>query len=195
MISAASSSQKTLINAAPVAVQLTSLMEEYNTIRNNQPPGPSRTSSMTSVVSKMISLTEHIKDFNVQEALSDVDNAGRRLAAYCWLYSKPNPDLFSNLVYCLTKLEDKSFGQYWAIQALVRIGAVIKERSISTEDARSIISFYNELPPESDRHYELDRFISSNQLSLGAIRRLESDAKKRISLGRWERASYWKKSK
>ncbi len=187
------SPQKGSLNPTRASENLASLMEEYNHIRLTQSRGPARTSSMTTVVSKMISIAESLNQFDVQGALSDVSNAGRRLAGYCWLYAKPNPDLLTMLVNCLTKLEDQSFAQYWAIQALAKLASLLPEGSISSDDVKSLQTYYDSLPRESERSYDLERLLVSLHLPPNGDQRTDYEAKARLSSGRWERASGWKK--
>ncbi len=90
------------------------LMGAYEHIRATQSSGAARTQAMTAIVRKMIELAPSLQDFDVAETLISPQR-GRRLAAYAYLYARPDFQFIEPLVTSVTKLEDKPFGQYWGL--------------------------------------------------------------------------------
>jgi len=78
---------------------------------------------MTDVVTEMVALAASLGDFDVRSALASAES-GWRLAAYAFLYARPDSNWLKELVATLTQREDKPFGQYWALQA---VAALIKQ--------------------------------------------------------------------
>ena len=102
---------------------LTDLAARYNQIRATQRPGVKRTSEMTAIVQQIEDAAKRTNAFNWQSALTSEDR-GMRLAAYAYLYVRPQRGAGEPLVQTLLHLEDKPFGQYWALQALRKVAAV-----------------------------------------------------------------------
>jgi len=111
--------------ASDVSAQssLTELVRRYHTIRSTQPSGGRRTRAMTDVVTEMVALAASLGDFDVRSALASAES-GWRLAAYAFLYARPDSNWLKELVATLTQREDRPFGQYWALQA---VAALIKQ--------------------------------------------------------------------
>jgi hypothetical protein len=134
------------------------LVEQYNTIRMSMPSSLKRTSEMTAIVSKMISTLQGVKGFDVTSYLHDKDR-GRRLAGFAFLYANPDPQRTSELVDTLL-VEDKPFGQYWALRALRK--QLDTDPSALDRDTRSRLeAFLRELAPGSDRAIELQRVLQA----------------------------------
>lgn len=147
-----------LDHSASAARAIEQLAAEYNRIRSEMSEGDVRTSAMTEVVGKMIALVPQLNSFDVRRALQETDR-GKRLAAYAFLYARPNPDLLEELVTSLIRREDKPFGQYWALRA---IGAILGHLGGTGVDATVITQlrdFLAQLPRGTDRHFELSRIL------------------------------------
>jgi hypothetical protein len=117
-----------LTPAAEAEARLAELELQYNNLRET-PSGEARTAAMTAVVGNMISLAPELQWFDVEGALAERKNRGRRLAAYTYLYARPDFGLLDKLVESVTVIEDKPFGQYWGIKAIGRVvsGHAVKE--------------------------------------------------------------------
>lgn len=99
---------------------LLDLAEEYNNIRLTMKSGNPRTRAMTDVVRRMQRLlADNADGFDVQASLESA-NGGLRLAAYSYLAQTAEPQWTSELVASLIDVEDKPFGQYWALRALIK---------------------------------------------------------------------------
>ena len=149
--------------------RLTKLAETYEEIRNNQTAGPTRTQAMTDVVRKMIELAASLPNFDVASRLRSTAK-GQRLAAYAYLYAKPNPTLLAELVLSVTTLEDKPFGQYWGLQAIGLNVGDVGAKSIPDSVARDLIAYSTRVPSGTDRDYELRRILSRIGLSTSDTR-------------------------
>jgi hypothetical protein len=97
--------------------QLDNLTQQYNEIRATQFASSQRTLAMTRVIREMIRLAPQLHSFDWQSGLKSGDS-GVRLAAYAFLYVRPTLEAVEALVRATTQVEDKPFGQYWALQAL-----------------------------------------------------------------------------
>lgn len=133
------------------------LTQRYNEIRATQKSGDARTKNMTKVVSDMVSLVPRLKHFDIDEALKSTDG-GVRISGYAFLYASPNISELGALVKALTRIEDKPFGHYWAIQALDKL---LSERPpIDKHILAALRSFQSSiLIPGTDRHYALGRIL------------------------------------
>ncbi len=144
-----------------VESQLQELEEQYKRIRDAQNPGPARTAVMTSVVGKMIALAPRLEKFDTREALLSPD-AGRRLAAYAWLYARPNLDFLGDLVTGITSVEKHPFGRYWGLLALEK---VLQNMSGAKPDKRLLdrleAFLRGDLKRGTDEYYVLDKILKS----------------------------------
>ena len=68
------------------------------------PSGPQRTHLMTGVVSGMIRLAPLLTNYEMQGELKQKDG-GLRLAAYAYLYTRPDRKLLAGLVNSLVDIE------------------------------------------------------------------------------------------
>jgi hypothetical protein len=109
--------------------RIADLAEQYNTVRWTMPSGRRRTERMTEVDNQLKATLNEATDFDVAGHLAHNDR-GVRLAAYACLQQQAKPDLLSTLVDAAAS-EDKPFGQYCALRALlhqVAVGARLTER-------------------------------------------------------------------
>ena len=148
------------LKASPES-QLEELSKEYDRIRATQPSGAARTSAMTSVVRKMADLAPYLQEtFNVEHALREKEDRGKRLSAYAYLWARPDYARLESLVDSVMKIEDKPFGQYWGIQAMGRVIASRPPRTkIDLRVLGKLRSFLSQLQPGTDRYYELQRIL------------------------------------
>ncbi len=132
----------------------------YNEIRETQRSGYERTAAMTEVVQAMRKLASILPSFDWKQSLQSKDR-GVRLAAYAYLFERPNCDAASPLVGTLTGgLEDKPFGQYWALKALRPV--LDKCDSAKRQDVEPALrAFASRLGPGTDRQRELTRLLES----------------------------------
>jgi hypothetical protein len=138
--------------------RLEALIKKYNDIRDTQPAGSARTLDMTAVIREMIELAPQNQDFDWRTSLKSSDR-GVRLAAYALLHEYPRLEAVDALVRTIIHVEDKPFGQYWALLALERA-----TDKLDCETARRIkpileSSFLNSLPPGTDRYRVLQRLL------------------------------------
>jgi len=144
--------------------RLAKLAETYEDVRNKQTAGPMRTQAMTDVVRKMIELASSLPNLDVASRLRSTAS-GQRLAAYAFLYAKPNPTCLAELVLSVTTLENKPFGQYWGLQAISLNVGDIDAKSVPDSVARDLIAYSTRVPSGTDRDYELRRILSRIGLS------------------------------
>jgi hypothetical protein len=151
----------------PPRQQLDELIREYNLARSSEAPGSQRTSHMTRIVRDMIALADHLPGFDWSRNLESPDR-GERLAAYSFLYKKPTESAGIPLVDTLAKVEDKPFGQYWALRAL--------ERQLDRIDCNSAKIIKDELDSFVTKSLQpaTDRYILSDELR-DTIRELVKD--------------------
>jgi hypothetical protein len=166
---AASASQKAELalatnesdDRAGKAEQLNELVDEYNKTRVSQQSGYPRTTILTQIAGRMVSLSRKLPNYDWREALGS-DDQGQRMAGYAWLYARPNPAAVEFLVHTLTIREDSHFGQYWAIQALQRSLPLANPETVGMVIPK-LRAFLSRLPADSDRSYELSKLL--NQLA------------------------------
>jgi hypothetical protein len=143
--------------AAPADDDLAALAREYVAIRAQQ-GGPHRASAMTAVIGRMMAAAPQVQVFDVAAALRDED-PGARLAAYAYLYARPEPAMLEPLVRSVTVVEDRPFGQYWGLRA---VGAVAAAAGGIPERARDQLArFGATLDPGSDRAYEVRKLLAT----------------------------------
>ena len=137
---------------------LEALIKKYNHIRDTQPAGSARALDMTAVIQEMIKLAPQNQDFDWRTSLKSSDR-GVRLAAYALLHEYPRLEAVDALVHTIIYVEDKPFGQYWALLALEKA-----TDKLDCETARRIkpileSSFLSSLPPGTDRYRVLQRLL------------------------------------
>jgi hypothetical protein len=140
--------------------QILHLANEYNNIRETQSSGPSRTSAMTGVVSRMIATADKLQNFRVEKWLAETDR-GKRLSAYVYLYTRPDYSQLDNLIDSVCRIEDKPFGQYWGIQAIEKVLGRRENQKVSLRVLQKLREFFHQLPTGTDRYYEMTRILSA----------------------------------
>lgn len=138
---------------------IAALADEYNHIRLTMTRGDERTRQMTSIVHRMKSHLENIESFDLVKHLNNNDR-GLRLAAYAYLYARPDPSAASALVDGLLEKEDKPFGQYWALLALERL-CQRDPTALDHGTRMRLESYLQDLPPRTDRAVTLRRVLQS----------------------------------
>ncbi|HEX8211234.1 MAG TPA: hypothetical protein VF584_13755 [Longimicrobium sp.] len=136
------------------------LAAEYNHIRETMNRSPARLSAMNAVAGRMLALAPQHPSFDVRSALASVDR-GMRLAAYIYLYGKPDPQYLGAVTDALTGLEDKPFNEYWAIRAIGNLAAVGEGGRLPTVVCRKLHTYYRSLAASTDRHFELGRVLAT----------------------------------
>lgn len=134
--------------------QFNELVAKYDLIRATQQSSHTRTKTLTQIVAQMVTLAREMPDYPWQEALSS-DDRGRRVAAYAWLYARPDADASQLLARTLTtRREDTDFGQYWNVQALQRCLQLADPDTAATLKPE-LERFLPSLPPNNPRYHEL----------------------------------------
>jgi hypothetical protein len=148
----------TAIEMSSLKTEINNLANEYNDTRRTMQSGPARTSKMTSIISRMISLLNGVNPppFELPAYLNSEDE-GKRLAAYAYLYANPEPALTPNIAVTLTK--DKPFAQYWALRTLRR-QLLADPQALDLNTRRSLEQILIALGPGTDRGYELQQLLS-----------------------------------
>jgi hypothetical protein len=136
--------------------RLDELIKRYNEIRSSQSAGPQRTADMTRVVLDMIQLADKLPNFNWQQNLESRDR-GARLAAYSHLYGRPTEGAAIPLIRALTLVEDKPFGQYWALKSLEQQPSPSDCQSAQYIE-RTLGTFISSLLPGTDRYAVATRY-------------------------------------
>lgn len=132
------------------------LADRYNTIRWTMPSGPERTMAMSSVVSQMVEVLREAGSPQVSAHLQS-DDRGFRLAGYASLYGDPDPDKAPELIAALLS-EDKPFGQYWALKALLRTMDT-HPVGLDGQTRRSLAGLLDEVGRGSDRGHLLQDIL------------------------------------
>jgi len=134
------------------------LSDAYEHIRETQPWGPARTQAMTEVVREMIERAPNVQRFDVEQNLR-AKRRGERLAAYAFLYARPDFRFLEQLVRSVTRLEDKAFGQYWGLQAISRVLAARKQEIVPRDVTRELLQFAERVPAGTDRDHEVRKIL------------------------------------
>ncbi|HEX8651375.1 MAG TPA: YEATS-associated helix-containing protein [Pyrinomonadaceae bacterium] len=159
--SAPPSEQAALREGTSPSKQLDSLIKQYNEVRSTQKPGGARTSVMTGIVREMIDLAPSLRDFPTLDYLRDPNDAGKRLAAYAYLYSQPDGKLLPPLVDSVTMKDNPPFNQYWGILAIGKLLQGANKSDIPKETLEKLKQYHKSLAKGTDREYELSRIIPS----------------------------------
>jgi hypothetical protein len=138
--------------------QFNELVARYNHVRATQQSSHARTKILTQIVAQLVALAREIPDYPWQEAVSSNDR-GRRVAAYAWLYARPDADASPLLARTLTSSrEDTDFGQYWNLQALQRC-LQLADPDTAARLKPELEGFLPSLPPNNPRHHELSDLL------------------------------------
>jgi hypothetical protein len=92
------------------------LLNRYKEIRLTEHHSAQRTAEMTAIVGQLIPLMSQLKDFNVESALSSLDE-GDHLGAVVYLYANPDAKYLDSLLQAMIN-EKEHFIQYWGIEAI-----------------------------------------------------------------------------
>ncbi|MFJ2770281.1 hypothetical protein [Streptomyces sp. NPDC087300] len=133
----------------PAASDVLDLMaQEYNEIRLAMPSGDERTKAMTDIVRRMKAETRERADFDPVPFLESTDR-GLRLVGFAAMCVHSHTDLIPRLVE-IAILEDKPFGQLWALNALEK-QLTYSPFALDTTSAERLQNFLTTLPYRSDR--------------------------------------------
>jgi hypothetical protein len=131
---------------------LAAMADEYVEVRERMTYGTDRTRAMTVLVNRMIGIAASDSSWNPVSWLDD-PHPGRRLAAYAWLYARPDVSLVNRLILALPMEDSAAFGQYWLLRA---ISAAVDERTSVSPAARDLLLRYAQtLSRGGDRSAEL----------------------------------------
>lgn len=67
--------------------------------------------------------------------------------------------MLDKLVFSVTQIEDKPFGQYWGLQSIGKVIGSRNGQKISTRIVQQLREFLAKLQPGTDRYYELSRTL------------------------------------
>jgi hypothetical protein len=144
--------------------EMRQLITRYDRIRETMKSGPLRTKEMTDVLRHLTVLADKLGDVDWSTYLLSQDG-GERIAAYSYFYAQPSAGAAPEITYSLTNVENKPFGQYWAIRALGRTTETYPQA------VQRLVPIWKDflarLPVGTDRYYELSRIIDS--LGLGQM--------------------------
>ena len=135
------------------------LSQSYEQIRSEQKSGTTRTQAMTAIVREMIQVAQNLPETDIAPLLRS-QRAGDRLAGYAYLYAKPNPALLSQVVYSVTSLEDKPFGEYWGLQAIGRNLTSSPTQTFPESVIRDLVAYSSRVQQGTDRSYELSKILN-----------------------------------
>lgn len=142
--------------SAALAPDIAELAERYNELRWTMPSGPARNVQMNGVVREMRNVLRDTAGFDVRAHLSD-HNRGVRLAAFAYLNEREEPEVFDVLVDAVLA-EDKPFGQFWGLRAVVH--QLAGGRARLDEDARHKLNILRgRLGPDTDRAQVLRQIL------------------------------------
>ena len=91
--------------------------DDYDRIRKQEKSTFDRSARMTACTKQMIIDSDSIHDFPFSEWLVD-SRDGRRLGAYVYAFTKPDPKFFTNLVTQVCLHERPPFNIYWGLLAI-----------------------------------------------------------------------------
>ena len=91
--------------------------DDYDRIRKQEQSTYVRSARMTACTKRMIIDSHCIQEFPLSEWLID-SRDGRRLAAYVYVFTKPEPKFFTSLVTQVCLHERPPFNVYWGLLAI-----------------------------------------------------------------------------
>jgi hypothetical protein len=139
--------------------ELSELANKYTETREKLKASNARTALMTQLFGEMVEKSMQINAMTVEEWLRDT-NPGKRLAAIAFLYAKPAPEILETMIDSVST-EVKGFNQYWGIQTIRKIIGQIYPSPISDEIAGKLRNLSRQLPPNTDRYYEMQNILQS----------------------------------
>lgn len=148
----------TSITYPNATASINALADEYDQIREQDTSGDARTVKMTDVVHRMIDAAPRSK-LDVAAALRS-ERRGQRLAAYAFLFSRPESQFVNELIDSVANIEDKPFGAYWGLKA---IEASLNEGRVPPDVRGKLKGLLGRYPVGSDRDYQLKRILAQFQ--------------------------------
>lgn len=137
--------------------QLNLLCQEYVEVRSRLKPGTERTTEMSAIFGRMVAVSAQLNHLDMGKYLVSED-AGQRLAAYAFLYARPQGAVLELLVRTVAGgAEDKPFGQYWGIRAIGRVLETLDTAQLSSSVVGQLQDFCRRLPKDTDRYFELSK--------------------------------------
>lgn len=149
-----------LLNLEPEG-KLNELIDSYNNIREKLVQGNARTNKMNNVIKGIMDLLPSLPTFNVSQMLQEKDN-GKRVAAYAYLYVKPEYQFLEELVSTFTT-DSIQFGQYWGIQALGKLLNVKPNEEINPTVFKKLKTYYDGLQAEDGKRSDLGKMLPKLQ--------------------------------
>jgi len=141
------------------------LADEYNLCRSTMVAGPTRTTRMEEIFSKMRSAAKsiHASYSGVERALFNPNSdRGIKLTAYAYLIEKPNLDLITLLVKA-AEAEDKPFGQLCALRAVKKLVQTSKTRLLTPELLAILNKIAIKAGPGTDRARKVVEILAEHQ--------------------------------
>ncbi len=139
--------------------RLLDLAKRYVELRKALRSGPERTAQMSQIFREMVLHATNIENFNVNELLRDPD-AGNRLTAYAYLYSKPSLDKLDSVLDSVL-VENKPFNQYWGIQVIRKTISQLYPQEVSRDVAEKLKRLLKTFETNTDRYYETKDIIDN----------------------------------
>jgi hypothetical protein len=136
------------------------LATEYVQTRKNNAPGDYRTGLMTEIIHRMMAVATGVPEEAILPWLKDPDHA-RRLAAYAYLYARPNFAHVDALLESVANRQNPPFAQYWGIMALQKVIGARGQANVSNQTKAALKVLQSRLGRGTDRHYELSRLLRS----------------------------------
>jgi hypothetical protein len=125
------------------------LADEYEGIRELEPPGPQRNRSMGKTARSILSLMP-LENYDPDPDLLSY-RAGRRLVAYLSLMADPDASYAEELTRTLTEREGIPYNQSWALRALNQIVKNNGADTVSSKSVARLRGMRDGLRPGSDR--------------------------------------------
>ena len=150
----------THLAAPPTIDEMERLATEYVQTRKSNAPGDYRTGLMTEIIHRMMAVASGVKEEAILPWLKDPDHA-RRLAAYAYLYARPNFAHVEELLESVANRQNPPFAQYWGIMALQKVIGARGPAKMSVTTISGLKALLRTLKPGTDRHYELSRLLRS----------------------------------
>ncbi len=139
--------------------ELFGLADKYVETREKLKASHARTAIMTQLFGEMVQKSNQIDSVAIDELLRDT-NSGKRLAAVAFLYAKPSPEKLGVVVDSVLT-EVKEFNQYWGIQTIRKILNQNYPNSLGDELEKKLRNLFRQLPPNTDRYYEMQNIIQT----------------------------------
>ena len=148
------------------------LTGQYDSVREQQKPGDTRTAAMTQLWVQMRELAPSLPDFDVRRALLQ-EKGGKRLEGYAYLYERPDPTMLPDLIKSVGeigpdgKFEAKPFEQYWGLLTIRRLQDSPEFGTTVTGARDHLETLLRRLKPGTDRHFVLSQILTAMDRSPG----------------------------